>query len=49
LAGWLFDRGEATPYVFGAALALVGAWLLVGTTTRDDIAVAPAGEARVSP
>ena len=49
LAGWLFDRGEATPYIVGAALAILGAWLLIGAATRQHIAAVSAGEATMSP
>jgi DHA1 family tetracycline resistance protein-like MFS transporter len=36
VAGWLFDLGAALPYVVGAALSLVVAWLLIGVRVADE-------------
>lgn len=45
-AGWLFDRGESLPFVFGAALVLGAAWIIgrgITLPTAEDAAVQPSG------
>lgn len=39
VAGWLFDRGIALPYVAGAVLTIVAAWVLTGVLIRAPRAV----------
>ncbi len=44
LAGWLFDRGAAMPYVVGALLVLVAAWMVTRVAPpADAVAPSPAG------
>ncbi len=38
LAGWLFDRSEAAPYVLGALLVLFAAWLVARVAPPADVA-----------
>ncbi len=39
IAGWLFDRGIALPYVAGAVLTFFAAWILAGVIVRAPRAV----------
>lgn len=45
LAGWLFDLRPALPYLAGAALLLLAAWLVSGVARQGDAAIAEGGKA----
>ena len=45
VAGWLFDRGDSLPYLFGACLLLLAAWFLarVIVPSREVLAIVEGG------